>query len=206
MTLKEVAYDWLGWNQQLFLFINGTLPSGLRTLPRLGSALGNYWAAPLPVAILLWCSRRAADEPQRARLRHQAYVFVASFLLAFALAALVKWGLDLPRPAAAMGAVVRLLVPEEDGHSFPSGHSVYAFLLASALWPLAAGPTRILLVACVPWVGYSRIALGAHFPSDVAGGWLLALACACAVRFFLPQSPEAPGRTANFSASSKEQQ
>lgn len=180
MSLKEFAYDWLGWNEQLFFFINAGLPDGLRTLPLLGSALGNYWATPIPVAALLWWSRHAPDEHRRRRAERQAYVFAASFLLAFAVAALVKWNLDLPRPATVLGPSVRLLAPEEAGHGFPSGHTLYAALLGAAVWPLAGRTGRLALILWVLWVAYSRVALGAHFPADVAGGMLLALLAAWA--------------------------
>lgn len=137
MTFKEVGYDWLGWNQSLLLSINHGLPHDLQTFALVGSALGNYWAAPLVFAALLWWRRRSQDELRRAAVLRQAYVFAAGFLLAFAVAALLKWGLDLPRPAAALGAAVRVVVPEETRHAFPSGHSIYAALLAATLWPLA---------------------------------------------------------------------
>ena len=182
MTLKEVAYDWLGWNEHLFFFINGGTPDALQALPLLGSALGNYWAAPLPFAAMLWWGRRSPAEPRGTCAQRQAYMFAVSFLVAFALTALLKWALDLPRPATALGPVVRLLAPEETGHGFPSGHSVYAALLAAAVWPLTRGLGHLVLLVLVFWVGYSRIALGAHFPADVLGAWLLALLCACATR------------------------
>lgn len=182
MTAKAVVYDWLGWNAHLFFWINGSLPDALRGVARLGSALGNYWAAPLPLAALLWWSRRTPDEGARVGAQRQAFVFAAGFLLAFGLAAVLKWTLNLPRPATALGAAVRLLAPEEAGHSFPSGHSMYAALLAAAVWPLVGAMGRLGLVLYVLWVACSRVALGAHFPADIAGAWLLALLCAGAAK------------------------
>lgn len=185
MTFKQLGYDWLGWNQALLLSINHGLPNELQAVALVGSALGNYWAAPLVLAAMLWWSRRSQAELRGAAIRRQAYAFGAGFLLAFTAAALLKWGLDFPRPAGELGAAVRVVVPEETRHSFPSGHSLYAALVASALWPLAHPMARLLLILGVLWVGYSRVALGAHFPADVVGAWLLAVACACASHFGL---------------------
>lgn len=53
--------------------------------------------------------------------------------------------------------------------SFPSGHTVTAFALATAishLWPRLSIPAWIFAIA----IGISRIAIGAHYPSDVLGG------------------------------------
>ncbi|QMV45114.1 phosphatase PAP2 family protein [Cohnella cholangitidis] len=70
---------------------------------------------------------------------------------------------------------------EETGYSFPSGHSMAAFALYGAfvylLWKrVKSGRGRALLVALgailVVGIGISRIYLGVHYPSDVAGGYL----------------------------------
>jgi membrane-associated phospholipid phosphatase len=53
--------------------------------------------------------------------------------------------------------------------SFPSGHTVTAFALATAishLWPRLSIPAWIFAIS----IGISRIAIGAHYPSDVLGG------------------------------------
>jgi len=59
--------------------------------------------------------------------------------------------------------------------SFPSGHATTAFALATVLsqWYPRWTVTWLALAAVVGW---SRIALGSHFPSDVLGGAVLGVA------------------------------
>lgn len=72
-------------------------------------------------------------------------------------------------------------ISPQDTFSFPSGHAMGSAVLALVL-VLLAWRTRwrwpVLLVAgvFVLAVGASRVYLGVHYPSDVLGGWLAALA------------------------------
>lgn len=63
------------------------------------------------------------------------------------------------------------------GYSFPSGHSTNA---ASLFGSLAVGLRKkwmtALAVAIPLLVGVSRVTVGAHYPTDVLGGWLLGAA------------------------------
>ncbi|MFH1297170.1 MAG: phosphatase PAP2 family protein [Bacteroidota bacterium] len=68
--------------------------------------------------------------------------------------------------------------------SFPSGHAVSAFAVATSI-ALVFRRRRIqipiLIWACI--VGYSRLALGVHYPSDVVGGILIGIITALGVDY-----------------------
>jgi undecaprenyl-diphosphatase len=75
--------------------------------------------------------------------------------------------------------VVRLvsLVREPDCFSFPSGHATASMSVALAYGlalPVLAGPLLILALL----VGFSRVRLGVHYPSDVLAGQMIALGTA----------------------------
>jgi undecaprenyl-diphosphatase len=77
-----------------------------------------------------------------------------------------------PRPPGA---------PPEWGWSFPSGHSMGSFvvygmlaylIVLSVRRPLARNTAVAGLALLILAIGFSRVYLGAHFPSDVVGGFL----------------------------------
>ena len=107
----------------------------------------------------------------------------AAALAAAALAGLYSNGMKrvfaLPRPASVLDPS-RLHIIGETLHanSFPSGHAVTAFTLA-ALLVLASRKPRQTALWAVPFavlIAFSRIAVGAHWPADIAagaaGGWV----------------------------------
>lgn len=69
-----------------------------------------------------------------------------------------------------------VLINEHDPNSFPSGHTTSAFAFAGAV--LSAAPRRwmkwVALVLAV-LMGFSRLYVGVHYPSDVLAGVAIGL-------------------------------
>ncbi|CAG1770838.1 undecaprenyl-diphosphatase [uncultured bacterium] len=80
------------------------------------------------------------------------------------------------RPAAALENFVSVIIPA-DQFSFPSGHTSAAFMMATLLnyflQPFADTSFMLLLYGLYVWailVGFSRVVLGVHFPTDTLMG------------------------------------
>ena len=119
----------------------------------------------------------------------------ALFLLAASLAPVVNFGLK--ELAARSRPDLSMALVEEAGYAFPSGHSVFAASFCGALIILMGRPDALAERPVILWtfrgvlfsvvlaVGFSRVYLGVHWPSDVLGGFLFAaiyLALLLAVR------------------------
>jgi membrane-associated phospholipid phosphatase len=95
----------------------------------------------------------------------------AALVLSVYLNALIKDLIAQPRPFVYADFES---VTQPDEFSFPSGHSQNA----AFVWTLLAVHFRkrwftIFAAAMVFLIGYSRVHLGVHFPTDVLAGWLL---------------------------------
>ncbi|MGW0118754.1 phosphatase PAP2 family protein [Streptomyces sp. NPDC003327] len=109
--------------------------------------------------------------------RRQALWVVGALLLAGGLQQLVKYAVGRERP--------RWPDPVDSAHfaSFPSGHAMTATVVCGLLlWVLALarreewrgwGTIAGVAVVSVLGVGWTRVYLGVHWPTDVLGGWLM---------------------------------
>jgi undecaprenyl-diphosphatase len=156
----------------LDLWIRGTVhawASPFLTQAMLGiTMLGSEWVM-LPLGtVLVW--RLATLQHRR-----EAILLGAGSLGAELLSNLLKLAFHRVRPQVFFG-----LAPAEN-YSFPSGHAfvgtVFYGLLAVILAGFYTRRRREAIAAAlltVLLVGFSRVYLGYHYPSDVIGGWTCA--------------------------------
>lgn len=115
--------------------------------------------------------------------REALYAFVAAAGLRFFDQAM-KAALESPRPVEAFGVRVDRI---RDSYGFPSGH-VYGDVLFLGVMAVFAGaflpgrlvrPAQVALLAVIVLAGPARVYVGAHWPSDTAGGYLWGVAALC---------------------------
>lgn len=88
-----------------------------------------------------------------------------------------------PRPCD-IDATVTLLLSRPHGHSFPSGHSINSMVAAVALY-LNNRKIGIPAMIIATLIGFSRLYLFVHFPTDVLGGFVIAAFVAIGVDWAL---------------------
>lgn len=141
-------------------FSNPFLDSFFETVTVLGEDLFII----IVIAAFYWCFNK-----------NLGYKLAFVYLTGGAVNTIIKEIVRYPRPIGYEGIKSRR-VKTAGGYSFPSGHTQKATSLFSALmiefkkkWLYLTGVSVILLV------GFSRMYLGVHWPTDVIGGLIIGL-------------------------------
>ena len=155
------------WEPAMFVYLNSLCAPVAAPVWTGLSLLGNGWGVLGVTAPLLFLAPRLM----------WAWLCAAPFAITFAR--LGKVLLVSPRPAAEIDNTHMRIVGEVlHSVSMPSGHTTTAFAVASAIFfalPPELRRRHWWLMALAAGTGLSRIAVGAHWPGDVAVGVSLGL-------------------------------
>ena len=129
-----------------------------------------YFRFPLAllwICLVIWGGRKG---------RLVALLSLILLLFSDSMSYLLKLLIQRPRPCHALPNV-HLLAGCSRSFSFPSNHASNVFAMGAYFayfyrWLVA--PASIIFLA----VGFSRVYLGVHYPSDVLGGAMVGLFCA----------------------------
>ena len=148
----------------------------------------NFASAPslivLSIALATWAA--STGQTQATLFFFPGFCYMGSSFLSYFSKRVFK----RPRPERAEGSFGHKM---KDA-SFPSGHSLTSFcfwvgcVMAAAALGAGALPYALLAVFAVltiVFTGLSRIYLGVHFPSDVAGGYVIGLVWCLVCHFAL---------------------
>ncbi|OKS87919.1 phosphatase PAP2 family protein [Mucilaginibacter polytrichastri] len=115
-------------------------------------------------------------------MRQNSFYVASSTAISYGVTLLVKHFVKRPRPF--IKNITFIPVYRAGSTSFPSGHASTAFSTATAL--SIAYPKWYVIAPSFLWagsIGYSRMYLGEHFPTDVAAGAALGAGTAAAFSF-----------------------
>jgi undecaprenyl-diphosphatase len=167
---EVVEGDSRRFDRAVLLWIHSSFPGWLDGPMRLVTALGYYWVVIplLAVAVLAF---------YRKDWRLSAILLVVSTSGSIVLTTVLKAIFERSRPELFDSGYTASF------YSFPSGHATLAVGFYGTLTLLLAyrlrGYARWLVAACgvslVLLIGFSRLYLGVHYPTDVLAGYLAAL-------------------------------
>ena len=182
LVLAASAPLWLQWSEPaFFMWLNRACAALPDALWAAFSTLGNGWGVLALTAPLLVAAPRLM----------LAWLCAAPFAMLFARGG--KAIITSPRPAAQLDQSLMRIVGEPLQYvSMPSGHTLTAFAVAAAIY--FALPARLRARGAWLWAlaalaGLARIAVGAHWPGDVAVGAALGVVSAMLGSVLLQRIP-----------------
>jgi membrane-associated phospholipid phosphatase len=136
-------------------------PGLLQNLARFFAHSGDSWFWILGLAVL-WL---VGNDFWKLRAEIMASGIVLTAIVVFS----IKFVVRRQRPEGEWGAIYR----KTDPHSFPSGHSTRALMLAVIAVGLGPAWFGFVLAIWAPLVVLARVAMGVHYLSDVVAGAVL---------------------------------
>jgi undecaprenyl-diphosphatase len=170
LTDEVVEGESRTFDRIVLLWIHSTFPGWLEGPIRIITALGYYWVVvPLLAVAVAFFYRKG--------WRLSAVLLVVSIAGSIVLTTVLKGVFERARPELFDSGY------QASFYSFPSGHATVAvgfygmltLVLAYRLRGTARWTLVILGILVVLLIGFSRLYLGVHYPTDVLAGYLAAL-------------------------------
>jgi undecaprenyl-diphosphatase len=165
-----------------FRFLNGSLSNSIFDflMPFITDLNKQRLVLVFVAIILLWMLVRG-----RRRVKIAAMLLMITIVFSDQLSSsVIKYWFERPRPCSSLHNV-HLLVSCGSGYSFPSSHAVNNFagaLILAFFFPR----NKWWFFGFAAIVAFSRVSVGAHYPSDVIGGAVIGLLCAgCVLLVFI---------------------
>ncbi len=148
------------------LFIKGLIIFGSEILPYV-----------LVGVLVVWVF---LSKDRKKSIRQVTMIFFAA-LMAVAVADLLKYWFEMPRPFVILDGVQGIIEKDLYG-SFPSAHMTFFTALAAASFRKHITISGMLFAGALI-IGLSRIAAGIHFPIDIIAGFILGIIVSCLVGY-----------------------
>lgn len=168
----------LSWDVSILLAIHASAQTSLDTWVRILTKFGTIWGV-YPAAIVLMLILLLLKQ-----WRSLTYILITlpGCLL---LNRMAKILMHRARPH-----LWESTFPPEPEFAFPSGHAMASMVFVTVLIILTWGRRWCWLVAMlggafVIAIGWTRLYLGVHYPSDILAGWMMAIAWAIAANSIL---------------------
>jgi|GEM_PF-521076 len=208
--MKEIFYDWLGYNAQIFHFLNhkgniGALPKTLSYLSFLFNIENfaiYYFVGCLVFMTRIYSSRLIQGSQESYEIlgsspkslleennkkRYNLLIFIGICYSIFGLTyAAIKFSINFPRPYCSLPPesfqAILDLSHERCLSSFPSSHSGLALMVTILAWSYLGVVSRIFAVVTTALVAWSRIALAMHYPADILYSYMIVILVICSSR------------------------
>ncbi|HSR89304.1 MAG TPA: phosphatase PAP2 family protein [Candidatus Udaeobacter sp.] len=158
-------------NTEIFLKING-----LSGKSKLLDSFGRAGAELVVVAMVAWyVASDLIDRAPDKRLVFLPLIFLAvAWVVSWLINFLIGLSLHEPRPYISYPQTKLLFKPLSSWKTFPSDHSMSAFLIAFMAFLFHLPGAWALLIMAL-WVVWGRVYAGLHYPLDILGGIGVAL-------------------------------
>jgi membrane-associated phospholipid phosphatase len=180
--IKELFYDFSGYNKELFFYINKILSGDVTQaiLSNLSNLFYYYnFIIYFAIAAFYFIKKIKQDEKRFDYYFHLLVRYGMIYCWFMFVFTFFKYTVNMPRPLCSFppDSFHSIIHPDSVRclSSFPSAHSGFALIISYMLWNYIALDfvQKLVIISIVILTGLARIAMAMHFPADVLYGYVI---------------------------------